>query len=118
MNEEEIKKLAREYAYHCLPPEDWWEDEMEGYERVIDEIVNDNILPMFQWLLKDYCIVPKSDMNELIVENRDYKGYKSLTENFPEDLIPERTEWNTIRDYADGLYYLIEDLLSLFDYEH
>lgn len=40
----------------------------------------------------DYCIVPKSKLKELITKNRYYHDYNSLSQTFPEDLIPERTD--------------------------
>lgn len=68
-------------------------------------------------LMYDYCIVPKSKLKELITKNRYYHDYNSLSQTFPEDLIPERTDWDSMRNYADGLYYLIEDIMSLFEEE-
>lgn len=39
-------------------------------------------------------------------------SYCSTKENFPEDLIESRTDWNEMKNYADGLYYFIESLKS------
>lgn len=37
-------------------------------------------------------------------------SYCSVSNKFPEDLIEERTNWNEMKSYADGLYYFIERL--------
>jgi hypothetical protein len=39
-------------------------------------------------------------------------SYCSTKENFPEDLIESRTDWDEMKNYADGLYYFIESLKS------
>lgn len=36
--------------------------------------------------------------------------YCSVSNNSPEDLIEERTDWDEMKSYADGLYYFIERL--------
>ena len=39
-------------------------------------------------------------------------SYCSAKERFPEDLREDRTDWDEMKSYADGLYYFIEDLKS------
>lgn len=114
MTDEEIKKIAREYAEYCCRETNY---EVDIVERNMDlHICADEVaMPLLEWLSKDYCIVPKSKLNELVTEDRYYQGYNGLLQTFPEDLIPERTDWRSIKDYADGLYYLIEDIMSLFE---
>ncbi len=64
MTQKEIEALAREYAYDCIPPEDWWEISEEGYERMIDDITEEQILPMFKWLSDRYEIVSKEKIKK------------------------------------------------------
>lgn len=37
-------------------------------------------------------------------------SYCTAKENHPEDLIEERTSWDELEDYADGMYYFIDSL--------
>ena len=39
-------------------------------------------------------------------------AYLSAKNNHPEDLIEDRTHWNEMKDYADGLYRFIDSLVS------
>ena len=61
MTEEEIKKIAREYAEYCCRETDY---EGDIVERNMDlHICADEVaMPLLEWLSKDYCIVPKVEI--------------------------------------------------------
>ncbi len=99
MTEKEINKIAKKF-------------ELDMFPTMPDML---SAKAMLEYLSKDFYIVPKNEVKELVTRDVQYQGYKSLTKNFPEDLIPERIDWEDVRDYADGLYYLLCNLLCLLD---
>lgn len=40
-------------------------------------------------------------------------GYESMSDKLPEDLCEERTDWDSLRDYADEMMYRISDMRGL-----
>ena len=56
MSEYDMRKLAEQYVYEngITPSESYYEN-----KRVIEV---EDILPILQWLSKDYCIVPKVEI--------------------------------------------------------
>ena len=44
----------------------------------------------------------------------DDLSYLSVKVNNPEDLIESRTDWEALKDYADGMYFFIRDLIREF----
>ena len=65
------------------------------------------------------------DKNEEIFENDDkyfggYSAIKRLHYSAPEDYIESRTEWDTLKDHADDMYYMlneIQDIIKEIDEE-
>lgn len=46
------------------------------------------------------------------IEHDNDLSYCNTKENFPEDLIESRTDWDEMKSYADGLAYFIDSLKS------
>ena len=68
---------------------------------------------------KDYCYVcygkAEDSIERLINAEINYDeglAYLSAKNNNPEDLIESRTSWDEIKDYADGLYWFIDSVIS------
>ena len=67
---EEIKKIEAEYAeLHRI-------SESEAYYENKQNIETEAVLPILQWLSKDYCIVPKTLLKELY---DCYKQHESVS---------------------------------------
>lgn len=69
MTDEELKKIAREYA------------ESVSYGDAEDpniQIEYDIALPILEWLSKDYCIVPKSKLRERYKESKLHSKSESV----------------------------------------
>ena len=68
---------------------------------------------------KDYCYAcygeEEDSIERLVNAEINYDNnliYLSVKNNHPEDLIESRTSWNEMKDYADGLYWFIDSLIS------
>ena len=68
---------------------------------------------------KDYCYACYGEVENSIerLANAEINYDEGLTylnakNNHPEDLIESRTSWNEMKDYADGLYWFIDSLIS------
>ena len=46
------------------------------------------------------------------IDYLDNLSYLSAKYNYPEDLIESRTDWEAMKDYANGMYYFIQDLIG------
>lgn len=58
---------------------------------------------------------PEDSIERLVNAEINYDeglSYLCAKNNHPEDLIESRTDWNEMKDYADGLYYFINSLIS------
>jgi hypothetical protein len=42
-----------------------------------------------------------------------YSAIKRLHYSAPEDYIESRTEWNTLKDYADDMYYMLSEIFNI-----
>lgn len=57
---------------------------------------------------------PTNAIEQIVYAETDYLdnlSYLSAKDNHPEDLIESRTDWEDMKDYADGMYYFIQDLM-------
>ena len=70
---------------------------------------------------KDYCYACYSETENSIERfvNAEINGdgcldYWNVKNNCPEDLIESRTNWDEMKDYADGLYWFINSVISDF----
>ena len=68
---------------------------------------------------KDYCYACYGEAEDSIerLVNAEINYDESLTylsakNNHPEDLIESRTSWDEMKDYADGLYWFINSVIS------
>ncbi len=68
---------------------------------------------------KDYCYACYGKAENSIERfvNAEINGdgcinYWNVKNDCPEDLIESRTSWNEMKDYADGLYWFIDSLIS------
>lgn len=60
---------------------------------------------------------PTNTIEKIVFAEIDYLddlSYLSAKDNNPEDLIESRTDWEVMKDYADGMYYFIHDLIEEF----
>jgi hypothetical protein len=50
-------------------------------------------------------------------ENRfgGYTAIERLLESAPEDYIESRTDWDTLRNYADDMYYMLYNIKTLIE---
>ena len=66
MTDEEIRKLAREFAEYSLSEERKMYDD-EAYQRLVDESSKGlfDVRYVLQWVLKNFCIVEKEKAREL-----------------------------------------------------
>ena len=58
---------------------------------------------------------PTNAIEQIVFAETDYLdnlSYLSANDNHPEDLIESRTDWESMKDYADGMYYFIQDLID------
>lgn len=58
---------------------------------------------------------PTNAIEQIVYAETDYLdnlSYQSAKDNYPEDLIESRTDWEDMKDYADGMYYFIQDLMG------
>lgn len=58
---------------------------------------------------------PTNAIEQIVYAETDYLdnlSYLSAKDNHPEDLIESRTDWEDMKDYADGMYYFIQDLMG------
>lgn len=58
---------------------------------------------------------PTNAIEQIVYAETDYLdnlSYLSAKDNYPEDLIESRTDWERMKDYADGMYYFIHDLIK------
>lgn len=72
---------------------------------IVEDVVNQ--------ISKDYFIIDKESVSEILKNDRDYKEYDFLYRNCC-DLVPERLEWQELKNHADGMYRLLDNLVSLF----
>lgn len=68
---------------------------------------------------KDYCYScygePEDSIERIVNAEINYDNdlnYLSAKNNNPEDLIESRTSWDEMKDYADGLYWFINSVIS------
>lgn len=68
---------------------------------------------------KDYCYVcygeAEGSIERVVNAEINYDeglSYLSAKNNNPEDLIESRTNWDEMKNYADGLYYFINSIIS------
>lgn len=93
-----------------------------GTEVSIKEFLNDNSRSGYGYHRygEDYIVYrcfgnPENSIERLVygeIEWDDDLGYWNARKHHPEDLIESRTDWDAMRNYADGLYYFIESLKS------
>ena len=74
MTEEEIKKIAKEYAEAMCPVGDYCGGVYDDQRNSDLPIHKDDAKSVLKWLCKDYCIVPKSKVRE---------NYQSLKQDIP-----------------------------------
>ena len=48
-------------------------------------------------------------------EKGAYKNFGSLYHNSPEDLVPGRTEWDELCDYAKDLYWMLDEIHGIIN---
>ena len=56
---------------------------------------------------------PENCIERLAYSELEYDNelsYCNAKKNFPEDIIENRTSWDKLKEYLDGLYYFIESL--------
>lgn len=59
--------------------------------------------------------VPTNAIEQIVFAETDYLdnlSYISTKENHSGDLIESRTDWESMKNYADGLYYYLQDLIN------
>lgn len=68
---------------------------------------------------KDYCYScygePENSIERLVNAEINYDNdliYLDAKNNNPEDLKESRTSWDNMKDYADGLYWFIDSVIS------
>lgn len=68
---------------------------------------------------KDYCYAcygeAEASIERLVNAEINYDNeliYLTAKNNNPEDLIESRTSWDEMKDYADGLYWFINSIIS------
>ena len=99
MNEQEISKLAREYAEDYMRTN---APEVSLSDNLTNEIEK-QVKPVLQWLLRDHCIVKKSEVKEVYQKNilstpsMQQNAYQigiidTLEHFFGTDLFKERSE--------------------------
>lgn len=57
---------------------------------------------------------PENAIEQIVFAEIDYLdnlSYLSAKNRRPEDLCESRTDWDSMKDYADGMYYFICDLI-------
>ena len=42
-----------------------------------------------------------------------YSAIERLHDSAPEDYIESRTEWNTLKDHADDMYYMLSEIFDI-----
>lgn len=65
MTDEEIRKIASEYAEYMCPVGDYCGGVSDDQRNADLPIYKDDAKSVLEWLSKDYCIVPKSKVKEL-----------------------------------------------------
>lgn len=99
MNEQEISKLAREYAEYVNSDMDFVDDAEHDF--VIGKWTKD-VAEVISWLLRDHCIVKKSEVEKEIDVNEFFEfgsehsekatGALTTLQNLFPDLFKERSE--------------------------
>lgn len=61
--------------------------------------------------LKQILEIYKNDENRF----GGYTAIERFHESAPEDYIESRTDWNTLKNYADDMYYMLIDIKDLIE---
>lgn len=77
MTKEEIKKLSVAYAEYMCPVGDYCGGVYDEQRNTDLPIYKDDAKSVLEWLSKDYCIVPKSQLKELY---DCYKQHEQVTD--------------------------------------
>lgn len=117
-NSTEYQKILNDNSLKSKQKDNALNDAIQtlGTEVTLQEYFNDTKRNFY---FKDYNYQCFGDAKNIIerlaygeIKYDNDLSYCNIKENFPEDLIESRTDWNDMKDYADGLYYFIKSLKS------